>query len=216
MTRPRPPAEMLDTSYHDDGPAPPRFMPAPELLSWLTATFVADDAVLHNPDHLHLQWARIGALWTSVPNSRSGRAIVGQAEYLKNSGGAIGKWARAAREQQLEEWFGEMPDFLITFDAAYAEQCRDDELCALVEHELYHCGMERDAEGAPRFSRTGEPIFGLRGHDVEEFYGIVRRYGADAAHVRPMIEAAAQAPEVATVTIAAACGNCMMPRLVRA
>lgn len=215
MTRPRPPAELLDTSYDSERPLR-RFAPAPELVEWITAMFVAEDARLCNEDHAHLQFARIGALWTNVPNSRSGRAIVGQAEYLRNAGGVIGKWVRAAREQQLEEWFGEVPDFLLTFDADYAALCRDDELCALVEHELYHCGIERDADGAPRFSETGQPIFGLRGHDVEEFVGVVRRYGADAAHVRELVEAAGRAPEVAPVSIAAACGSCVPPRLVRA
>jgi putative metallopeptidase len=213
LTRPRPPAEMLANDV--DRPAK-RFIPAIELSTWLTETFIVDGAPLLNEDHAHLSFARIGALWTSVPNSRSGRTIVGQAEFLKNSGGAMGKWARAAREQQLEEWFGEAPDFLITIDAGYAAQCTDAAFCALIEHEAYHCGIERDEFGAPRFSKAGTPIFGLRGHDVEEFVGVVRRYGADAAGVRDMVDAASKQPEVAVASIAAACGNCMMPRLVRA
>ncbi|WP_275593268.1 putative metallopeptidase [Rhizobium gallicum] len=82
-----------------------------------------------------------------------------------------------------------MPHFLLTFDAHYASTCSDAEFCALVEHELYHAGQERDAFGAPKFRRDGSPAFGLRGHDVEEFVGVVRRYGADAAGIRAIVDA---------------------------
>ncbi|NRP70767.1 hypothetical protein ILFOPFJJ_01649 [Ensifer psoraleae] len=81
----------------------------------------------------------------------------------------------------------------------------------LVEHELYHAAQETDAFGAPKFSKsTGRPIFTIRGHDVEEFVGVVRRYGADAAGVRAMVDAANQKPEIARVQIAHPCGTCQL------
>jgi hypothetical protein len=46
------------------------FAPAPELVEWATATFINDDGKLHKPDHLHLQSASIGMLWTNVSKSR--------------------------------------------------------------------------------------------------------------------------------------------------
>nr|WP_271894430.1 putative metallopeptidase [Phyllobacterium sp. IY22] len=47
-----------------------------------------------------------------------------------------------------------------------------------MEHELYHAGQDRDSFGAPKFRKsTGLPVFILRGHDIEEFIGVVRRYG---------------------------------------
>lgn len=209
MTRPRPPAQLLSSERDADNLSPIRFLPAPDLTEWFCATFIAQGAPLENEEHAHLQFATIGALWTNVGNSRAGRSIVGQAEFLKNAGGSRGKWGRAREQQQIEEWFGYVPDFLLTFDAEYAARCEDAEFCALVEHELCHCGQERDEFGAPRFTAGGMPAFTLRGHDVEEFVSIVRRYGADAAHVRPMIDAALAEPEVARVKIAAACGNCL-------
>jgi putative metallopeptidase len=98
---------------------------------------------------------------------------------------------------------------VMTFDASYASICSDAQWCALVEHELSHCGVERDVYGAPKFRKsTGMPAFTLRGHDVEEFVGVVRRYGAAAAGVQAMIDAAAGGPTITQADIDFACGNC--------
>lgn len=202
MTRPRPPANLLEETIL------PVFTPAPELLAWAIATFIDPDAPLHNPDHLHLLAARVGMLWTNVANARNGRSIVGQCEF-KPPGGTMGKWARARAESQILGWFGEKPDFLITLDASYASACSDDEFCALLEHELYHAGQAKDEFGAPAFSRDGMPVFAMRGHDVEEFIGVVKRYGADAAHVRELVEAANRQPEIAAARIGGVCGTCL-------
>jgi hypothetical protein len=105
--------------------------------------------------------------------------IVGQAEPGVRRG--MGAWAKSRAELQLRQWFGSIPDFLITIDATYAASCGDVEFCSFVEHQLYHCGQERDLFGAPKFTKYGRPVFAMRGHDVEEFVGIVRRYGVGAA-----------------------------------
>jgi hypothetical protein len=86
-------------------------------------------------------------------------------------------------EQQMHEWFGRIPKYIITLAADYCEQCNDLEFCALVEHELYHIAQATDDFGAPKFNKeTGQPVLKLRGHDVEEFVGVVRRYGASATY----------------------------------
>lgn len=183
------------------------FIPAHDVREWMFSTFIDEDAPLVNEEHLHLRSAQIGVLWTTVRNARHGRSIIGQAEPGKPS--AMGRWAKARAEQQIDDWFDGIPDFIITLDAYYAAECPDAEFCALVEHELGHCGQEKDEFGMPRFKRdTGAPAFAMRGHDVEEFAFIVRRYGADASGVRALIDAAAEAPTVAAVSIAAACGTC--------
>jgi len=185
-----------------------RFEPASDLLEWARSTFIAETADLVNEDHAHLRVANIGMLWTNVENGRNGRRIIGQCEMGLPP---AGKWSRARIELQLTQWFGHVPDFVLTFDAHYASICSDAEFCALVEHELYHAGQERDAFGAPKFRKTtGLPAFTLRGHDVEEFVGVVRRYGADAAGVRAMVDAANQEPAIARVRIAHACGTCQL------
>lgn len=204
LSRPRPPDSLVDGAAAD-----PAFIPAPEVWEWAKASFIVEDAPLLNPVHSHLAYAEIGVLWTNVPNSRHGRPIVGQAEF-KPPGGSMGKWARARAECQLIGWFGTASlDFLITFDAQYAASCSDRAFCAVVEHELGHCGQAKDEFGAPKFNpKTGEPVFAMRGHDIEEFTFIVARYGADAAGVQAMIEAAKNAPEADDTMIGIACGTC--------
>jgi hypothetical protein len=147
-------------------------------------------------------------LWTSIENSRGGRRVVGQAE--RGEPAVIGKWTRSRAVLQIVQWFGATSDFILTFDASYAAQCSDAEFCSPIEHELAHCGVERDMYGAPKFRKsTGLPAFALRSHDVAEFVGVVRRCGAAAAGVQAMIDAAAECP---TIVVAAdidfACGSC--------
>lgn len=201
--RPMPPESMFGR-YGASG----RFVPAPGIVSWFQTTFIDDDGPLPNPDHAHLQYARFGALWTTIPNGRQGRTIIGTAE--PGDPAVIGKWRKARAEQQIEDWFGFIPDFILTFDASYASQCSDAEFMALVEHELYHCGQERDEFGAPKFRKSGTPAFTMRGHDVEEFVGVVRRYGADTSGIRDLIDAANRPPEVTRAEIAQSCGTCML------
>jgi hypothetical protein len=203
--RPRPPAHLTGV---EGALAGLKFEPAPELLAWLTATFIADDGPLNNPEHSHLAMATIGVLWTNAANSRLGRRVVGQAEF-KPPGGTMGKWARARAQAQIIGWFGGLPDFLITFDAEYAAACSDPAFCALCEHELSHCGQARDEFGMPKFvHETGMPVFAMRGHDVEEFIGVVARYGALMPEVAKLIEVAKNAPEIGEERIAIACGSC--------
>jgi hypothetical protein len=199
--RPTPAEEMFDNSGE------PVFIPAPDLIEWARETFISDASPIFNEDHRHLAWASIGALWTNVPNGRAGRRIIGQCEMGLPP---MGKWGRARVERQLLDWFGEVPNFVITFDAEYARDCGDAEFMALVEHELYHAGQERDPFGAPKFRKNGLPAFAIRGHDVEEFVGVVRRYGAGAAGVQEMVEAANAGPAIADVKIAQACGTCRL------
>jgi hypothetical protein len=194
---------MIDSEHFES----PAFGPAPELETWLRSTFIDEGAPLQNEDHFHLRFAEIGVLWTSIENSRHARRVVAQAERGEPT--AMGKWAKARAELQICGWFGDVPDFILTFDAGYAAVCSDAQWCALCEHELSHCGVERDAFGAPKFRKsTGLPAFALVGHDVEEFVGVVRRYGAAAAGVQAMIDAATQGPTIAAADIDFACGNC--------
>jgi hypothetical protein len=201
MDRPGPPLNLIEVTEE------PMFAPAPDLIQWAVETFIESGATLYNEDHKHLNFATLGALWTNVPNGRAGRRVIGQCEMGLPP---MSKWGRARVERQLLDWFGAVPDFLLTFDAEYASSCSDAEFMALVEHELYHAGQERDQFGAPKFRKSGLPAFAMRGHDVEEFVGVVRRYGADAAGVRAMVDAANSGPEIASVFIAQACGTCQL------
>jgi hypothetical protein len=112
----------------------------------------------------------------------------------------------------MREWFGRVPKYLITLDASYCAQCSDTDFCALVEHEMFHIGHKRDAFGAPAFTQEGGPKLFIRGHDVEEFVGVVQRYGVgpEDGAVAALVRAANQPPQVHRANIAGACGTCML------
>jgi hypothetical protein len=166
---------------------------------------------LHNPDHKHLLDAQIGYLWASEGYTKAGRRILGLTEDLDQAG--MGSpWKRMRAEQQMRAWFGTVPRFLITLDAVHCSSCSDAEFCALVEHELYHCGHRLDEFGNPAFTRDGGPKLAIRPHDVEEFVGVVSRYGVGdpGGYLAQLVIAAATAPRVAPIRIAQACGTCLL------
>ena len=206
MNRPYPPQDLATLS---DLEMLDRFVPAPDLLEWIRATFLDEASPLFNIEHAHLRDAALGVLWTNCDNSRQMRAVIGQAELMPPM--AMGKWQRARAIQQIEEWFDGMPDFLLTFSAPAAAGMDDPSFCALVEHELYHAAQKLDKYGMPAFNKdTGKPIFVLRGHDVEEFVGVVARYGAEAAGVSAMVDAAKAGPTIGRASIAGVCGTCSL------
>lgn len=190
----------------------PTFEPAPDLAAWLAATFIIEGAPLENPDHAHLRAATLGCLWTTVENTRQQRRVVGMAE-LGEARGTMGKWPKARADQQTARWFGQTPDFVLTFAAGYAAACDDASFCAVVEHELYHCGQDRDEFGLPKFRKSsGLPVFAIRGHDVEEFVGVAKRYGAAATGLTDLKDALNTKPTIAKALIAGACGTCALKR----
>lgn len=199
MLRPHPPAEIMD-------PTGPAFLPSPDLAEWAKVTFLDEASPLFNVEHVHLQDAEIGFLWTNVPNARGGLAVIGQCELMPPA--VMGKWARARAVQQITDWFGDMPDFVITLLAPYCAEASDLEFMALVEHELSHAGQERDEYGGLKFTRDGAPKYGMRAHDVQEFVGVARRYGATGVNVRALVDAVNAGPTIGRASIAAACGSC--------
>lgn len=77
----------------------------------------------------------------------------------------------------MRDCFCYVPQYLITIDAAFCEQATDREFCRLIKQELYHIGIERDEDGEIIYSdHTGLPKHYLAGHDVEVFFGEVKRY----------------------------------------
>lgn len=113
----------------------------------------------------------------------------------------------------MYEWYGmNYPDYLITLDASYCAQCSDVDFCALVEHELYHIGHKEDEFNSPKFHKqSGLPVLYIRGHDVEEFVGVVKRYGVGRPEgaLAMLVDASKSDPLVGKVDIAHACGTCL-------
>ena len=204
---PHPPRELLD--------GPPTVAAALDVGAWVSAEIVAPERPLSNYDFatLHEWEARIGWLWATEQLVKLGRRIGGLASLGAPSGDT---WQRLRRTEQLVRWFGAVPDFVITLDAHYVSHAlqtgRAADVLALVEHEVYHCGVERDHFGVEQFSKDGRPKWGMRPHDVEEFAGVVKRYGVAASVAGPLVEAARyveeHGPDVAAASIEGICGTC--------
>ncbi len=186
-----------------------RLTPAPEVWEWLQSEILADTGSIHNEDHAHLLDADIRVMWASSSFAKQGRTVLGQAEQVAFRAGG---WQKARMEQQMRDWFGDVPAFIITLAADYCAQCSDTDFCTLVEHELYHIAHANDKCGQPAFTKEGAPKLEMRGHDVNEFVAIVERYGVGApdSDVARMVEAAKKPPSVNRASIASACGTCLM------
>jgi len=204
MSRPPPPASLVELSELSDFGI--RLTPAPEVWEWLQTEILADTGSIHNEDHAHLIDADIRVMWASAAFTKKGRTVVGQAEQVAFRAGG---WQKVRMEPQMLDWFGDVPAYIITLAADYCAQCSDADFCALVEHELYHIAQATDQYGAPKFTQEGMPKLEMRGHDVEEFVGVVRRYGASQA-VQELVDAANKPAEVGKMNIARACGTCLL------
>ncbi|WKW34843.1 hypothetical protein KIH13_12480 [Pseudomonas viridiflava] len=204
MNRPTPPAELLKLS--DEAHVFMRLIPAKDVWRWIQAEILADTGSIHNEDHAHLIDADICMMWASSAFTKQGRTVLGQAEQVAFRAGG---WQKARMEQQMRDWFGHVPAYIITLAADYCSQCSDADFCALVEHELYHIAQATDQYGAPKFTQDGLPKLEMRSHDVEEFVGVVRRYGA-SPDVQLLVDAANKPAEVGKFNISRACGTCLL------
>ena len=204
MGRPYPPSSLLELS--DLSGFGIRLTPAPEVWNWLQSEILAHTGSIHNEEHAHLIDADICVMWASSAFTKQGRTVLGQAEQVAFRAGG---WQKARMEQQMRDWFGYVPSYIITLAADYCSQCPDDDFCALVEHELYHIAQATDQYGAPKFTQDGLPKLEMRGHDVEEFVGVVRRYGA-SPDVQLLVDAANKPAEVGKINISRACGTCLL------
>ncbi|TPV24272.1 hypothetical protein FJV20_12280 [Acinetobacter baumannii] len=71
-------------------------------------------------------------------------------------------------------------------------------------------GVLKDDDGEIIYSdHTGLPKHYLAGHDVEEFIGVVKRWGASES-VKRLVEVAKNPPFVSERDISKCCGNCVI------
>lgn len=209
---PKPPEWMVQTKKD-------LFVPAPEVRDFAREYLLNDESELFNEDHWHLRQANIGYLWTNQTCEQKQKRVAGMAALPTIQGN---KWMKSIFSQQLESWFGawfpggevgaELDlDFIIILDAMLVWEYKPLQFCGLLDHELYHCAHKKDSYGELAFDdETGLPKLALQGHDTEQFIGVVRRYGMDAANVRELVEAANRPPLFSEQDIQQiVCGTCL-------
>lgn len=201
--RPLPPEILIEEYVGID-----YFIPSLELNLWVINTFLNELSPLYNQEHEHLSQAHIGYMWTNVPHKKDMKTVAAMVEIPFFRGNA---WQKHRAIMQMQEWFGGIPDFVITFDAQLAQSASDLVFCGRMEHELYHCAIALDNFGTPKFNnKTGQPKFAICGHSVEEHTGVIRRYGigAGAGETIAFVEAANRQPEIGVAEIEGVCGTC--------
>jgi hypothetical protein len=116
--------------------------------------FLTEGGPLHNDEHEHLDRCNIGFAWAAEENNRNGRRILGLTELMPPM--AMGKWQKGRAAQLMTDWFGEMPDFLITIDVRSRELRRRQLLRAGRARALPLRpgeGRLRPAQVSPRYRR---------------------------------------------------------------
>lgn len=141
----------------------------------IVARLIADLAEF---SHLRDGEARLEILMRADPLERQGRSILGTAMLPRFQGST-----RPLCEWLLATVLGGMPDFLIVLDATWWATATPTMREALVYHEMCHCQQATDADGEPKFTDDGRPVWTIKGHDIEEFEAVVRRYGAWAPDI---------------------------------
>lgn len=133
--------------------------------------------LLAHDEHRHLKdnEVSIGWLMRCDEKIKGGRLELGSVHDTKTmfQGGF-----RDLGLQLLAGMLGELPQFVIVLDKAWWTQAGARDREALVWHELAHIKQGLDRYGAPRFDREGNPVWEIRGHDVEAFNSELARYGA--------------------------------------
>jgi hypothetical protein len=128
---------------------------------------------------------KVAVIFRTVDKIKQNRMVLGSC-HIPNVQGEL----RPLFELLLTDKLGFYPDFLIVLSKPYWDVASDLHKEMLCLHEALHMGQEQDKYGTPRFNlQTGEPVFGIQGHSIEEFDQIARRYGAEWADTRNFVAA---------------------------
>ncbi|WP_050769603.1 putative metallopeptidase [Thermosinus carboxydivorans] len=102
--------------------------------------------------HPNLCQAKIKYLFRTGDWESKGKTILGKAEKLND---------------KIKHLAGY--DFIITINQIMFFAMTPQQRRALVDHELTHCFVDEDD--------SGNPVYKILPHDVEEFHSIIRRHG---------------------------------------
>lgn len=151
------------------------------------------DRLVQLPEFEHLRdgEAVVDFLLRDGEEIKQGRLVLG-AVHLPGVQGQL----KPVFDWMLRNLLGRSPDFLVILDRDYWLGADERSREILMYHEMCHMIQKVDADGEPRFDDEGRPVFGLIGHDVEDFIAVVRRYGAYSDEIRQFIAAATEGGHV--------------------
>jgi hypothetical protein len=146
------------------------------------------ERLLPLPEFAHLVdgGARIEFLLRGREQITGGRRVLGSVHLPSVQGQLKGVFT-----WMLEQMFGMLPDFLVVLENDYWQAATPRQREILIYHELCHAEHKLDRDGEPRFDVEERPVWGLVGHNVEEFNAVVQRYGAHSADIEAFLAAAA-------------------------
>jgi hypothetical protein len=122
----------------------------------------------------HLEDGNIGYLLTEDELKSAGKYLAGFAciPQVQSKQRNIYTWA-------VEIALGFMPDALIVIQKYIWEEFSDEAKVALMYHELRHIVHAKSPSMKPKYNTvTGQPIYEIVGHDVEEFLDVTELFGA--------------------------------------
>jgi len=132
-------------------------------------------------EHEHLRDAQIGYIFRDDEITRRGKVVEAEAilvERILQSEKRYGRIVRWAILRVLPQFGETPPDFIVLIDRNIWEGLQLEERVALIDHELSHCWYATEDDGVTqKFHMDGSPWWAIRGHDVEEFCGVVERNG---------------------------------------
>jgi len=143
--------------------------------------------VVAMPEHKHLAEGRprVAFLLREDPKICQCKVELGSVHMPKVQGSLkdVFTWS-------LQRLLGYMPDYLMILDRDYWMASSPALREILIFHEACHMVQKTNKDGDPSYNDDGLPVWGLLGHDLEEFDAVVRRYGAYRSDVASFLAAA--------------------------
>ena len=154
------------------------------------ASRIGSTVIAEFPDvHGHLEAATIGYLFRDDEVRDKETKVVNASAHLVSQliSGAGAKYFNRYLKWALQQQLGFLPTFLILIDRNGWKGGDFRWKKFLVDHELEHCIQKVNDDGFPRVNQvTGEPVWGIKPHDLEEFEGAIQRNGLVTEEHRSM------------------------------
>lgn len=130
-------------------------------------------------EHAHLADASIAYVFRDDELRRQGKVILAECILVERILQSEKRWSRVVKWALLQiTKLEQLPDFLVLIDRNIWEGLDAESRVALIDHELSHAWFATEDDGeTQKFHKDGSPWWAIRGHDIEEFCGVIQRRG---------------------------------------